>query len=249
MPNEATPDYAKALYEYAVSIYRSQDNLYAICLFEKLQSLRDVFYTPFALANLAVLYKAIAREDLELDVFRRIVELPKDQQEILNPRWVSACYQRIGDFQGAEAALSRVLQLAPNDVKVLAARAEICLLAGRLIEAAKMGEIVRENPEPGFQIIGRMIRAFALSLMGHHDLAAKDLSWVGQFIIASGVPGSFAWDFRDLGRLVDRLGPNARAAGTIINVLLGRMPPQQFGQVWGELTAAATQPSRESSSA
>lgn len=241
MPNEGTLEYAKALYEYAVGVHRSQDIPYAVLLFQRLEALHDPFYTAFALSFLAGSYKTLGREDLEREVAKRVTDLPTDQQLLLNPRWLSACYQRIGNYTTAEKILAPLLELAPNDPRVAAARAEIALFDGRLDEAMNLSETLRDRPEPNFQILGRMIRAFALSLASKQEQAAKEFSWVGQFLISTGVLSPEAWDYRDLATLIHRTGPNAKVAKVLIDLLSFRISLQEFVQAWGEITATATQ--------
>lgn len=113
---------------------------------------------------------------------------------MLKPSWVGTCYQRLGDFKAARAMFGEILNLTPQGPAVIGAFAEVSLLEGNLDEAEARAGDLRERAEPGYQVLGRIIGAFALALRGGHDQAARELSWVGQFLISSGSVPAAVWD-------------------------------------------------------
>lgn len=238
MINEGTPEYIKALYEHAINVIRAQDLVYAIRLLEKLVTFEDAFYTPFALSQLANAYRQIRREDLEIEAFRRVTRLDKDQQILLSPRWLAAAYLKANNKTSAGSLLREVLKLNPDDPHSQLALAEICLLDGNLGEALSLSKEVQARPEPNYQIVSRIIHAFALQLANKPGEAANDLSWLGNFLTSSRTVPPNTWDYRDIEPIVEHLGPNAQAAAALINVLSGRKSLQEFVQTWNELLPA-----------
>ena len=152
MPTEGTPEYVKALYEYASNIHKAQDLVYAIPLLERVAKLDDPFYGPFALSLLAQSYKKIGREDLEAEVFKRITALPKDHQAVLNPRWLATCYEKTGNLKMASAIFLDCLRINPNEVGLTASLAEVYVLDGKLDEAEVLGGGLIERPEVKFWV-------------------------------------------------------------------------------------------------
>jgi hypothetical protein len=233
MVNENTPEYAKALYDHAAVISRGPDFIYAAQLLERLAGLRDPFYTAFALALLEQTYKRLGREDLVKGILKRVIELPKDQQLLLNPSWVASCYQRIGDLKGAKAILAGITQLAPEEPLAAAALAEIALAEGHPDQAYVLSEPLRRRPEPPLQILGKTLGAAALIFQGRNEAAANELSWVGQFLISSGSIPPGAWDYRDLRELLAKgTGGTVAAALVLLDALTGKVPIPEFAQQW-----------------
>jgi tetratricopeptide (TPR) repeat protein len=238
MPTELTRDHAKALYEFAVSVQRARGFGYAVRLFEKLIEIADPFYTPFALNNISQCYSQLGRRDLELDAMRRIVRLPKDQQELLHPGSLSLAYQRLGNLRAARELHAEILALTPHELASVAALGEILLLEGKPIDAEPLAAELRERPEPAYQILGRMIGGLAFALRGMHDAAAKELYWVGQFLISSGNVPVGAWDYRDLQPVAEKTGRNARTLNVLMDVLNGKIALPEFIEAWKTATPA-----------
>jgi tetratricopeptide (TPR) repeat protein len=237
MPNEHTHEYTKALYDYAVNVSRGQDTVHAIGLLERLVEIGDPFYTPFALSLLAQNYKKLGRDDLEMQTRKRVTKLPKDQQLLLHPSWVAACYQKNGDLKAAGDILAQILKLTPHDPDIAAGVAEISLIEGNPDKALALTEALRQRAEPGYQILGRTIGAFAYALRGEYEQSARELSWIGQFLISSGSVPIGQWDYRDLKEsLASKMGPNARAANLLLDALTGKKPLADFAPAWAELT-------------
>src|SRR5260370_2682804 len=140
MPNENTPEYIKAFYDHAANVSRGQDHVYAVRLLEKLVELREPFYTSFALALLEQAYKRLGRDDLVAKTLKRVTELPKDQQVLLNPAWLASCYQRTGDFKGAKTILAEIRQLSPDEPYAVASLADVALAEGRPDQAYIISE-------------------------------------------------------------------------------------------------------------
>jgi len=237
MANENTPEYVKALYDHAVGVSRGADMVYAARLLERLADLGDPFYTAFALAMLEQTYKRLGREDLVERTLKRVTDLPKNQQLLLNPAWVASCYQRTGDLKTAKEILAAITQLAPEEPLAAGALAEIALAEGRYDQAYVLSEPLRHRPEPPLQILGRTVGALALIFQGLNDEAAKELSWVAQFLISSGGIPSGPWDYRDLQKLMTKAtGATAAAAQVLLNALTGKVSIADFAQQWGAVT-------------
>jgi len=246
MANEDTPEYAKALYDHAAGVSRGPDLVYAIQLLEKLADLRDPFYTAFALALVEQTYKRLGRDDLVQKTIKRVTQLPKNQQLLLNPAWLASCYQRTGDLTAAKTILAEVRQLAPEEPLAAAALSEIALAEGHPEQAYVLSDPLRRRPEPPLQILGKTLGAVALSFQDLNESAAKELSWVGQFLISSGSIPPTAWDYRDLQRLMaKRTGVVAAAALVLLDALTGKIPIADFAQQWS-VVATALQPATKS---
>src|SRR5882762_10274906 len=235
MPNELTREYAKALYEFAVAVGRGPDTPYAIRLFEKLTEIGDPFYTPFALTFLDANYRKLGLNDLELRTMKRATLLPNDQQILLSPGWLATCYQKTGDFKGARDVLAQILSLSPHEPYAISALAELSLLEGNSDQTEAYATELQQRAEPQYQILGRIFRAFALALRNRHDDAAKELSWVGQFLISSASIPPGTWDYRDVQPVVAKTGPNARAFGLLLDTLMGKISLQEFTPAWAEI--------------
>jgi tetratricopeptide (TPR) repeat protein len=232
MPNELTHENAKTLYEYGISVQRAQNFVYAIRLFEILVEIADPFYTPFALNLISQCYNQLGRRDLEMKSFTRITQLPPDQQRLLNPVSLALSYQRVGNLKVARELHSEILELTPHDPASVAALSEILLLEGKPIDAEQRAKELRERPEPGYQILGRMIVAFALAIRDMHDAAAKELYWVGQFLISTGNVPVGSWDYSDLQPVAQKTGRNARTFNLLLEVLSSRLPLTEFIEEW-----------------
>jgi tetratricopeptide (TPR) repeat protein len=240
MPNEPT-GYAKDLYELATTIYKSQNFVYAIRLLKRLWQLDDPFYTPFALALLAQSYNKIGREDLETEIFVAVTKLPETQQLLLNPGWVSACQLRAGNPTLAASILIDALKISPKEPTLISGLAEIDILGGRFAEASALIEGFRERPEPKFQILARMMRGVILALTQQPQESAKDFLWVGQFLISNGGVPPDMWDYRDLRRLGERLGQNAKTAGILFDFFTGKITFQEFSRMWADMFSTSAQ--------
>ncbi len=239
MPTEFTGEHAKALYDLALSSQRAGNYVHALRVLQQLIKIGDPFYTPFALAVMSQCYNALGRPDFEMEAFRRVTELPREQQQLLNPAWQALCYQRIGNLRGAQEIHEEVLGLVPNDPSATAALAEISLLQGNLEEAEKWAKGLRERAEPNLQILGRIIWAFVLALRKKHDESAAELLWVGQFLISSGNVPIGAWDYSDLQPVITKLGANSTAATLLLEVLSGRKAVPEFIEAWKRIAPAA----------
>lgn len=239
MPNELTREYAKELYELAINAQRGNNHVHAIRILERLEETGDPFYTPFALALIAQSYNTLGQRDLQTEVFKRVTKLPKEQQLLLHPGWIALCYQKLGDLKTAKEIHEEVLKLTPHDPNTHAALAEISLLQGNLDEAENWAKKLRERAEPHFQILGRIIGAFALALRNKHDESARELLWVGQFLISTGNIPTGQWDYSDLQPTVAKLGANSPAAALLQDVLSGRKTLPEFIEAWKNIAPAA----------
>jgi lipopolysaccharide biosynthesis regulator YciM len=237
MPNENTPEYARVLYEHAALITRGPDIVYAARLLERVIELRDPFYTPFALALLESVYKRLGREDLVEQTIRRVTQLAGDQQILLNPAWVASCYQRTGDTKAAKVILATITKLAPEDPLAMASLSEIALVEGHPDQAYVLSESLRRRPEPAFQILGNTLGAVALIFQGLDDGAAKELSWVGQFLVSTGSVPPSSWDYRDLRDMITTKarGVTAAAAVVLLDALAGKISIADFAPRWSQL--------------
>src|SRR6266850_5646882 len=130
LPTELTREHLKDLYTLAVNTQRSGNYVYAIRLFETVEASGDPFHTPFALAGMSQCYAALGHPDLEAATLKRVTQLPKLQQLLLNPPWLALCYQRAGDLAEAKNIHAEILKLAPHEPNTLAALAELSLLQG-----------------------------------------------------------------------------------------------------------------------
>jgi tetratricopeptide (TPR) repeat protein len=232
MPVEFTSEYAERLYNHATNMERTGDYVYAIRLLETLVEIADPFFTAFALVRIAQVSKQIGRRDLETEAFRRITRLPHDQQRLVKPAFLAISYQRVGNLRAAREIHNEILELTPRDQASVAALAELFLLEDKPADAEPRAAVLRESPDPGFQILGRMIGAFALALRGMHDAAGRELYWVGQFLISSGNVPTSTWDYGDLQPLTAKTGRNARTFNALIDVLSNKMPLPEFIDAW-----------------
>jgi tetratricopeptide (TPR) repeat protein len=240
MSNELTFERAKELYSLAVNAQRSKNWVYALQLFETLIKAGDPFYTPFALVGITQCFSDLARPDLLAATYKRVTQLPKEEQRLLNPSWLALCYQRSGNLTEARIIHQLILDITPNDPLAIAALAEISLMAGDLDQTDALASKLQQRAEPYLQILGRILRAFVLDLRNRHDEAATELSWVGQFIISSGNIPVNVWDYGDLQPLVAKIGPNARAMEALFDALSGRISLPAFTAIWGEPGAPPT---------
>src|SRR6266852_557573 len=198
MPNELTREHAKLLYDLATNSRRTGNLVHTIQVMEKLVEINEPFYTPFALAAQSDCYNALGRRDLETATFKRVIGLPEEQQQLLNPAYLALCYQRLGDLKSAKKIHTELLELTPNDPLVIGALAEISLLEHRLEEAEHWASKLRARGEAPYQTLGRMIGALVMILNRRGDEAGKELQWVGQFLMSTGSIQLQAWDYRDL---------------------------------------------------
>lgn len=241
MPIEVTHEHAKALYDFANKVQVGKDFVYAVRLLERLAEMGDPYYTPFALSQIAQCYSQLGHRDRATVALARITKLPRDQQRLLHPGRVAYAYQRVGDFRAGRELHSEILELTPHALASVAAIGELCLLEGDPGGAEGPAAELRESPDPGYQVLGRIIGAFALALKGKHEAAEKELSWVGEFLVSSGsVPGG-VWDYRDLEPLADKTGSNAKVFGLIFGLLTSKSSFAVFIEAWRG-SSAAVQP-------
>lgn len=228
MPNELGFTHAAALHGFASGVHNTRDYVYSVRLLEVEVSIGDPFYTPFALALLADCYRKLDKQELETRSLIRIIQLPRDQQELLNPRFLSACYQKAGDFKNAARILQQMLDLKADDPGTMAGLIEISLFEGDPEAAVVKSLLIKVRPEPGYQVLGRVLGAFAYGLQGQTDRAALDLVAAGQLIGSIGaIPGE-SWDYRDLYSLVPKMGPNEKAARLLLDALNGKVSIPEF---------------------
>jgi len=239
MAHELTREHAKELYDLALNARKTGHFVHAIRVLEKLIEIGDPFYTPFALAIMLECYNILGQRELEMEVYKRVTRLPGEQQLLLNPTWLALCYQKSGDLKTARTIHGEILELTPNDPNTVAAFAEISLLQGNFDEAETWARKLRERAEVNYQILGRIILAFALALRSRHDESASELRWVGQFLISSGNIPTGAWDYRDLQPLAGELGANSPTAILLLDALTGRKILPQFIEAWNNIAPAA----------
>jgi tetratricopeptide (TPR) repeat protein len=240
MPNEVGPGDVKALYEYAINTYSGGNLPYAIRLFQGIVELHHPFYTPFSLGVLADAYRKLNKDELELDTLKRVVELPKEQQLFLDPGFVAGCYQKTGDLKTAKSMLASQLDLDPDEPRFVSNLAEICLIDGDLKEAERLADGLSQRVEPGYQVLGRMIKGFSLAIRRQYAESAKELLWVGQYIASAGPAVGSVWDYRDMQTLLGKLGHSTRMAEVLINALTVRTAPAEFAPLWAEVSAVGT---------
>lgn len=238
MPNVLTHEQMKEIYGLAVNAQRSRNFVYSVRLFELLIDANDPFYTPFSLAGLAQSYSALDQHDLEMATFKKVTQLPSQEQLLFNPSWLAVCYQKLGNLKEAAKIHSEILKLSPKDTASIGALAEISVLDGKLEQAEAFAVQLQQQAEPKFVILGRVVRAFAFTLQKRSDEALQELSWVGQFMISGGNVPVGTWDYRDLQPLVLKTGPNARVFQLLIDVLNGKIALPEFTAAWSEMTAA-----------
>lgn len=228
-------DYVKEMYALAINIQRAKNVVYALRLFELVAESGDPFYTPFALAGLSQCYAELGHRDLEGATLRRVTQLPKEQQRLLNPGWLAFCYQRSDEFKAAANIHTEILKLAPHESSSKAALAEISLLDGDFDQAERIALELQKLAEPRLQILGRMIRALLFALRNKHDEAARELSWVGQFLLSSGNVPVGTWDYRDVQPVIARSGPSAKAFEALVDVLSGKIALTEFAPTWAQI--------------
>jgi len=232
MSNNEEYWHPKTLYEFANQVHNAKDYVYAVRLFERLVAIEDSFYTPFALNHLAQCYGQLGSREHEAEAFARITRLPKEQQQLLHPSRVAFAFQRVGNLAEAIELHHEILQFTPHAPTSIAAIGELSLLAGNLDDAEAPAAELRESPDPGFQILGRMMGALLLALRGLHESAGKELSWVGEFLISSGNVPSSTWDYGDLKPLVDRTGSNSKIFGLLFDLLTNKTSIPNFIEAW-----------------
>lgn len=243
MPNELTREHAKALYDLATVSQSAGNHVHAIRVAGKLVEINEPFYTPFALALQMRSYALLGRGDLAIETGKRVIRLPEEQQRLLNPSFLSLCYQRSGDIKRAKEIYTETFELTPDDPSVVAALAELSLLDGSPKEAEHWASKLRGRAEPKFQILGRVIGALVLLLNNKPDEAGRELHWVAQFI--SG--GTFQlqdWDYRDLQPVALKTAgpPRPGIPGmvhSLFDALTGKIPIAQFVEEWKKAAPAA----------
>jgi|SRR5208282_2584435 len=235
MESVLTREDVKALFEHAINVGRT-DVPYAIQLLERVAASGHPFYTPFALSTLADQYRKLGKNELELGAYGRIVEMPEEQRKLLNPKFVAACYVKVGDLKSADAILRAQLDLTRDDPALLAAIGELRLFDGLFESAEAPAEKLILRGEPGYQVLGRLIKGLSLALRGNHEAAMQELQLVGQSLTANAGLGG-VWDYRDMQKFAGKLGPSARVADPLFRALIAGTPPQDFARAWAELTA------------
>jgi tetratricopeptide (TPR) repeat protein len=236
LPTEFTREQVKDLYGLATNTQASRNYVYAIRLFEIVAETGEPFYTPFAVAAISQCYATLGRRDLEVATFKRVTQLPKEQQRLLNPGWLALSYQRAGDLKEAINIHAEILELAPHEPNSISAVAELSLLQGNLHQAQAFAERLRQRAEPPYQILGRLIFAFAFALQNRNDEALKELLWVGESLISTGNIQAGFWDYRDVQPLVAKMGPNTNRAELLLGALSGTISFPEFMQRWNETT-------------
>jgi len=241
MPTAPTYEYAKDLYALAINIQRTKNYPYALRLFEGVVETGETFYMAFALVGISQCYANLGLRNLETATLKRVTQLTKQQQLLLNPGWLAFCYQRSGDLKEATTIHREVLKLMPRDQESLAALAEIDLLIGNLDEAETFAREVQQYSVPRYQILGRMIRAFALAVRGRHDEAAIELSWVAEFLISSGSIPVGTWDYSDLQPLIAKTGTNSETFQLLTDALQGKIALAEFTSAWVKIMPSPRQ--------
>jgi tetratricopeptide (TPR) repeat protein len=152
----------------------------------------------------------------------------------LDPRWAATCYLKLGDYGRARSIYLDVLKLAPDDPTIAAGLGEVYLFSGDPRKAEEWGAKLADRPEPKYQVVGRLLRAFALAFENKRDDAAKELAWIGQLLLSVGTIQDDAWDYRDLQSLIARMGPNAGTASLLLDVLTKKTSPTDFARAWNQ---------------
>jgi hypothetical protein len=246
MAHALTFEHMKEIYALAVNAQRSRNWVYSIRLFEFLVEAGDPFYTPFALGGISQSYVALSRLDLQAAILKLVTQLPAEQQYLLNPGWVAFCYQRSGDLEAAMRIHLEILKVAPHEGESISALAELSLLAGRIDDAEAFAVKLQQRGEPHFQILARIVRAFALAFRNEQDEALRELRWVGQFLISSGSIPVGAWDYGDLQPLIAKTGPNATIFQVLFDALSGKISLPEFADLWAKV--GSSEPRHEISS-
>jgi len=96
-----------------------------------------------------------------------IDETPSSRAEMLSQ--LAMVYQVLGENRSAQSAIGAAIELAPNDANVLARKATIDLLRGRLNDAVSGADLVLEN-SPN-HVAALQIKAQALSKVGADEAA------------------------------------------------------------------------------
>jgi len=212
--------------------------VFAVQLLERVVAFRHPYYGAFALSLLVQAYRNLGKADLEMHTVKRVTELPDDQKVLLDPRWAASCYEKVGDIRRAKQVLVAAISLAPDDPDSIAALTEICLFDGSIDEALAHAQKLERRPEPKYQVLGKIMKAFALAYLGKHGESHAELLWVGQYLVSVGGIPADTWDYRDLEPLLSRMGPNARVAKMILDALSKRMSASDFAREWGAASAA-----------
>lgn len=232
MTNELSSAEVKFLYDHALSVYRSGNWAYATQLLERLAGTGNPFHSAFALTLLADTYRITGKTEKELQTYSRIVHLPEEQKVLLDPRNLATCCLKARNFPEAKSWYRKILELMPNDLNAVAGLAELSLLTGENDEAITLSDMLTQRPEPRHQIVGRLLKGLGLALAGRQTDSAKELSWLGQYIISLGnVPADLSWDFRETQELATRM-PDAKMVNLLIDVLSRRIAPADFARAF-----------------
>lgn len=230
----------KSLYEHALNMYRNGNIPYAAQLFEKLADSGHPFYSTFALVPLGDIYRKSSRREKEMQLYRRVTQLSDEEKLFLDPMYIGSCYLRTKDLEKARIWYMKAQELAAENPDVVASIAELSLLEGKSDEGIALAEKVAQRAEPKYQILGKYLKAIGLSLISKSDESAKELSWLGQYVISlANVPGDFTWDLRDTWNLVERMGDNVPKTELLIRVLDRTMPVAEFTRIWAETGVAS----------
>jgi tetratricopeptide (TPR) repeat protein len=234
-----TTEHAKALYDLATTVQRAGNHVQAINVAHLLVDVSDPFYAPFGLGILAQSYNALGHRELEVETLKRVTQLPMQQKLLLNPGLVALAYQRTGDLKGALAIQTDIHRLAPNDVRAVAALAELSVLLGDADQAEHWAKTLREKPEIQFQVLGRVINALVLAIREKYGDAMSELNWVGQFIVSTGALPQGGWDYGDLWPLAQKIAQSFPPARLILEVLRSAKPLPEFIEEWRKVAPAA----------
>jgi len=231
--------HAKALYDLAINAFNARNFVHAVRVLRILVDINDPFYTPFALAQMAQCFNFLGQRGLELETFKRVTQLPKAEKELLNPTFLALCYQRSGQLEAAEGVNREVLELSPGNPNSIAALAELSLLRGKLGEAVGWANQIKDSPQFSFQVLGRVLLAFAHGLRNDNAKSMEELQWVGNSLASTGASLTGTWDYRDIEPLATKLGPNSSTAALLLETLTGKKTIAQFIEAWPKSAPAA----------
>jgi len=232
MPSELTREDVRAIYDQAIGWQRGGRFIHAIRLYELVVESDDPFLTGFSLSALAQCYSSIGRHDLEIESLKRITRLSSERKRLLDPSWLVICYQRTGDFGSAQETVDEVLKLSPNDAPATATKAEVSLLQGNLPLAEEWAGKLRDRAEPSYQVLGRLVRAFALAGQGRQEESRNEFLWVGQFLTSIESVPLGIWDYRDIVPLVNKVGVDAGIADLLLQTMSGKVAFPEFTEKW-----------------
>ncbi|MFZ0960265.1 MAG: hypothetical protein WAO35_05120 [Terriglobia bacterium] len=230
---------SKTLFDLGNSYRQSGQWALGIATLNAAFEVGDPYYSANALIMLAVIYKLVEDAKKEMETYKRIADLPEEFKQFIDPMQLGVAYTRTGRIEDARERYAYAGQLSPGNHIVEENLAELLILQGELQEGLRLAEKLQARPEAKIFLVGRILKALSLSMLGQPQGASEEIRWVAQYLITQGgVPEDFSWDFRDSQKLWDKV--DLKIAQLVVQVLSRRISFDEFRRSWIEIQPPAT---------